>query len=61
MAPLLFTIVSSEDNTPAEKAALVSLYLPYLVLPLGILWIACRDAGGGTSNAKGSDRAKKQS
>jgi hypothetical protein len=41
MVPILFAIMSSKDNTRTEKAALVSLYLPYLILPLGILRIAC--------------------
>jgi EXPERA (EXPanded EBP superfamily) len=41
LVPILAALVSSPDNTPSEKAALVSLYAPYLVLPLGILYLAC--------------------
>jgi EXPERA (EXPanded EBP superfamily) len=41
LVPILATVASSANNTPSEKLALVSLYAPYLILPLGILYLAC--------------------
>jgi EXPERA (EXPanded EBP superfamily) len=41
LVPILTTLVSSPTNSPSEKVVLVSLYAPYLILPLGILYLAC--------------------
>ena len=40
MAPILATLVTNSNATMTERMAVTAVYLPYLVFPLWILWIA---------------------
>jgi len=40
MSPILATLATNENSTVAERAMILSVYLPYLIFPLWILGIA---------------------
>lgn len=54
MAPILATLATADTGaTATERAALLAVYLPYLIFPLWILFLAVTTASGtGTTTAK---------
>jgi hypothetical protein len=43
MAPILTTLATNEAASLQERVLVTSMYLPYLIFPLWILWIAATD------------------
>jgi hypothetical protein len=43
MAPILTTLATNEAASLQERALVTAMYLPYLIFPLWILWIAVTD------------------
>ena len=44
MAPILATLATNEKATVMERAVILSVYLPYLIFPLWILFIAAKSS-----------------
>lgn len=42
MVPILSTLMTNPKASGSEKAMIVSLYLPYLLFPAGLLWFATK-------------------
>lgn len=40
MVPILATLCTNQQASVHQRAAIVSVYLPYLLFPLGLMWLA---------------------
>jgi len=43
MVPILATLATNPDATATQKAMILSVYLPYLIFPLALLYYATKD------------------